>query len=658
MTSDARLKCPEEIGRLRRIHAVSAVESAERQRIDRGQALRLPPHPDHCEDIEGVVALANRLRASDPKPLIAADLFSGAGGMSLGLEHAGMRVVFGADFDADALETHAHHFGGISVGWDLGDPERVAEVGRILRAANIDVLAGGPPCQPFSKAGRSGMRYLVQHGLREPHDKRRDLWESYLEIVRLAKPRAVIMENVPDMALDREMFILRSIVRRLEDWGYSVQERVVDTYRYGVPQFRQRLILVALAEGVDFEWPEESSKKVTLGNAIRDLPPVGAKEGWLSDETRQVWRKYGGPKTEFQREMRSGMPAGQADRIYDHVTRRVRDDDAEAFEYLDTKTKYSELPDELKRYRDDIFDDKYKRLDADGLSRTITAHIAKDGYWYIHPEQNRTLTIREAARIQTFPDHFRFAGPPTAAFKQIGNAVPPRLARAIGEAVSHVLRRGANGFAVQTSATRAALAAWGRTSPMVSPWLRSGSRWLVALGDALLGDESATAVEALWPIVGSWTTPDSFVADAARAHEVGIWLQKEVVVGALIEAAAAVSADNAPLDDEHLELLVSRKLLRRSASELAMIADPEGEEPVIANTAALRVAGRFFQGTERWLKNRNSDGRIAVARLIGFDEESRQAQIALVELGARVCTPKAPSCDVCPLSRWCMYAER
>jgi DNA (cytosine-5)-methyltransferase 1 len=618
----------------------------------------LPRHSDHCEDIAGVVEFARRLRASDPSVLIAADLFSGAGGMSLGLEQTGMKVVFGADFDPDALETHAHHFGGMSVGWDLGDPERVDEVGRILRAVNIDVLAGGPPCQPFSKAGRSRMRYLVQHGLREPHDKRRDLWESYLEIVRLAKPRAVIMENVPDMALDREMFILRSIVRRLEDWGYSVQERVVDTYRYGVPQFRQRLILVAVEKGMEFDWPDESSKKITLGNAIRDLPPVGPKEGWLSDETRQVWRKYGGPKTEFQREMRSGVPEGHADRIYDHVTRRVRDDDVAAFEYLDTKTKYSELPEELKRYRDDIFDDKYKRLDADSLSRTITAHIAKDGYWYIHPEQNRTLTIREAARIQTFPDHFRFAGPPTAAFKQIGNAVPPRLARAVGSAVSQLLSDGAGGFAVRTEATRSALAQWGRSSNLVSPWLRSGSRWLVVLGDALLGDESATTVTALWPVISSWASPDLFVEDSAKAEEIGTWLHKEATVEALIEAARAVVGDNASLDDEHLELLVSRKLLRRSASELAMIADPEGEEPVIANTAALRVAGRFFQGRERWLKNRNSDGRIAVARLIGFDEESRQAQIALVELGARLCTPKAPGCHACPLSTWCRYAER
>ena len=578
--------------------------------------------------------------------------------MSLGLEHAGMRVVFGADFDREALQTHAHHFGGMSVGWDLGDPDRVEEVGQLLRAVNIDVLAGGPPCQPFSKAGRSRMRYLVQHGVREPHDRRRDLWQSYLEIVWLAKPRAVIMENVPDMALDREMFILRSIVRRLEDWGYSVQERVVDTYRYGVPQFRQRLILVALAGGLEFEWPAESNTKVTLGNAIRDLPPVGPKEGWLSDETRQVWRKYPGARTAFQREMRADVPPAHADRIYDHVTRRVRDDDVAAFEFLDTKTKYSELPDELKRYRDDIFDDKYKRLDADDLSRTITAHIAKDGYWYIHPEQNRTLTIREAARIQTFPDHFRFAGPPTAAFRQIGNAVPPRLARAIGSAVSDILRNGSHDVAVTTEMTRSALAEWGRRSELVSPWLRSGSRWLVVLGDALLGDASPTSAAALWPLISKWSTPELLADDAERAAEIGSWLGKDEAVTALLELAGTVTDEGACLDDDHLAEQVSRGLLRRAASELAMIADPEGEEPVIANTAALRVAGRFFQGTERWLKNRNSDGRIAVGRLIGFDEESRQAQIALIELGARLCTTKAPGCATCPLSQWCRYAAR
>lgn len=569
-----------------------------------------------------------------------------------------MRVVFGADFDADALATHTHHFAGMSVDWDLGDPERVEQVGSILRSARIDVVAGGPPCQPFSKAGRSRMRYLVQHGVRERHDKRRDLWQSYLEIVRLARPRAVIMENVPDMALDREMFILRSIVRRLEDWGYSVQERVVDTYRYGVPQFRQRLILVAVLGGLDFTWPAESTKKVTLGNAIRDLPPVDPKDGWASDAYPAGWRRYAGPRTEFQREMRSLVPAGHADRVYDHVTRRVREDDEAAFEQLDTKTRYSELPEELKRYRDDIFDDKYKRLDADDLSRTITAHIAKDGYWYIHPEQNRTLTIREAARIQTFPDHFRFAGAPTSAFRQIGNAVPPRLARAIGIAVAEVVERGAPGLAVTTSDTKAALAEWFRASPVISPWLRSGSRWLVVLGDTVLGSESLTVVNALWPSISAWGSPSRLLENAELVEEVVAWLEKPDLASQLFDVARVVVADGGSLDDARLTEMVIRGSLRRSTAELAMLADPEGEEPVIANTGALRVAGRYFQGTERWLKNRRSEGRIAVGRLIGFDEESTKAQVALIEIGAHVCTPKAPDCPACPLASWCKYCSQ
>ena len=378
-------------------------------------------------------ALCKRLREEKPGVLLAADLFCGAGGLSLGLEQAGMKVVVGADHDPEALETHRHHIPGMAIDWDLGDGQVVEHVAEVLRKNNIDVLAGGPPCQPFSKAGRSGMRFLVRQGLREPHDRRRDLWRSYLEIARLARPRVVIMENVPDMALDREMFILRSMVFELESLGYSVQERVVDAWRYGVPQFRQRLILVAIRDGGHFDVAEgDGSEGHGVERHLRSPPVEG---GWRPKGGAEGWADYNGPRTAFQRAMRAGVPAGQEGRVFDHITRPVREDDLRAFELLDSESRYSDLPTDLKRYRDDIFDDKYKRLSGDDVSRTITAHIAKDGYWYIHPEQNRTLTVREAARIQTFPDWFRFAGPPSAAFRQIGNAVPPRLGYAIGKAV-------------------------------------------------------------------------------------------------------------------------------------------------------------------------------------------------------------------------------
>lgn len=146
---------------------------------------------------------------------------------------------------------------------------------------------------------------------------------------------------------------------------------------------------------------------------------------------------------------------------------------------MDTETRYSDLPDEVKRYRDDIFDDKYKRLDANHLSRTITAHIAKDGYWYIHPTQDRTITVREAARIQTFPDWYRFAGPPSAAFKQIGNAVPPRLAAALGRAIHRALDEKTPAPASSQSVA-ALLADWDQT--------RAGQeRALARRDDALAG---------------------------------------------------------------------------------------------------------------------------------------------------------------------------
>src|SRR5205085_7290206 len=116
-------------------------------------------------------------------------------------------------------------------------------------------------------------------------------------------------------------------------------------------------------------------------------------------------------------------------------------DDAEAFRLLKEGQTYRDLPTKLQRYRTDIFDDKYKRLAWDEVSRSITAHIAKDGYWYIHPEQHRTLSIREAARIQTFPDRFRFAGEPTHRYRQIGNAVPPLLAEHLGRSIHGALAR-------------------------------------------------------------------------------------------------------------------------------------------------------------------------------------------------------------------------
>lgn len=563
-----------------------------------------------------------------------------------------MNIVMGADHDAEALETHRHHMPGMAIDWDLGDVDVVKRVASLLSENRIDVLAGGPPCQPFSKAGRSGMRFLVRQGLREPDDRRRDLWRSYLEIVRLAHPPVVIMENVPDMALDREMFILRSMVFELESLGYSVQERVVDAWRYGVPQFRQRLILVAIHNGSSFEWPAEAPRKVSVSNAISDLPPV--EGGWRPNGGADGWADYDGPRTAFQRAMRAGVRPAAEGKVYDHITRPVREDDVQAFELLDSESRYSDLPDHLKRYRDDIFDDKYKRLSGNDVSRTITAHIAKDGYWYIHPEQNRTLTVREAARIQTFPDWFRFAGPPSAAFKQIGNAVPPRLGFAIGSAVIRALRAPGS-ERPSTEAIGSTLASWFRGEhESSSPWFHSASAWHVMLGELLLDRVSPLVANSLWPLLNRYTAPTDLVAGRSELGEVLSWIGREERLDTVVRLAEDLG-ERTHLTDDEIEALVTKRLLPQSIADLAQLVGSDGEEPIVVTSGALRVSSRF-QRNSLGRKNRNSDGRIAIAKLVGYGPDARSAQLALLELGTDVCQPARPKCAECPLAAWCLSA--
>jgi len=618
-------------------------------KLVRGPFVRLRPHQEACSTEEELLAFAAGLG----RPL-AADLFCGAGGLSLGLEQAGFQVVLGVDNDAEALETHRALCPGLTVNWDLGDEAVVERVADLVVRAGITLVAGGPPCQPFSKAARPLIRELVRKGKRTDHDSRRDLWQSFLAVVARAMPPAVLMENVPDMALDRDMMILRTMVDELESLGYSVEERVVDTWRYGVPQFRQRLILVALRDGTRFEWPDETPERVTVDNAIGDLPEVDG--GWRPEGGADGWAPYDRPRTTFQRAAREAIQAEHADRIYDHITRPVRDDDAVAFAQMDSKTLYSDLDPELRRYRDDIFDDKYKRLDPHDLSRTITAHIAKDGYWYIHPYQERTLTVREAARIQTFPDRVRFAGPPSAAFRQIGNAVPPALARRLGEAILTGLRRGERmrTSTVQVSNT---LAEWfdgvGRWN---LPWLRATSRWQVLEAELLLSRARAEAVRAIWPLLEAWAMPEDTLRDAAQLREVASWIDRADRAEQVLAAASWFAAEPDRLTTA--SSIAAAPPIPQSVADLAVRVVPSQiEDPVIVNYGVLRVASRFT-GEPVHQANKLTDGRLAVARMIGVDPVSDRAHLALIELANSLCRPIDPLCSNCPLHRSCVESPR
>lgn len=501
------------------------------------------------------------------------------------------------------------------------------------------------------------IRYRVQSGLRDPHDQRRDLWRSFLEVVQIAKPPAVIMENVPDMALDREMFIFRSIVEELEQEGYSVHSRLIESWRYGVPQMRQRLIIVAVHRRRRFEWPSESPHRVTLWNAIGDLPAV--EGGWRPEGGASGWATYQGPKTKYQRLMRDRVDSSDSRKLFDHITRPVREDDRAAFESMTHKTRYSDLAPELQRYRKDIFDDKYKRLDENDLCRTITAHIAKDGYWYIHPRQARTLTIREAARVQSFPDDFRFSGPPSAAFKQIGNAVPPMVGEAIGSAVREALDS-KDSVAWTTRDLSECLANWLHADrPDLSniPWIRSKDRWKIVVAELLLERATRNILRSVWPLIDAQPTygPDELPSDDF-CH-----LLYELLGGfgrrARVQKVMSLHEQMRGNPESLWEGTIDRSTLSTlpgAVADLAELAAPaaESEEPVLVTKGVLRVASRVF-GSDVDKRNRQTEGRLAVARLIGIGPYSRDAHLGLIRLAADICTVDDPTCSSCPLRAMC-----
>lgn len=614
-------------------------------KLIRGPFVPVAPHQGGCDTVKDLI----RLRRTLAGP-VAADLFCGAGGMSLGLQDAGYQVIVGVDHDQAALETYRGYFPGLALHRNLADPGEVREVADLLRRAKVDLIAGGPPCQPFSRAGRSKIRSLVAEGFRDHHDKRRDLWQAFLDIVAIVKPGQVLLENVPEMALGDDLVVLRTMVDELEELRYQVYTRLVDAWRYGVPQFRQRLIVVAVREGQPFTWPAERVEIVTLDNAIGDLPEV--EGGWRPDGGASGFTAYAGPRTSFQRSARAGLRGAAASRVYDHITRPVRDDDAAAFAQMDSETSYGDIDPTLRRYRTDIFDDKYKRLAGNELSRSITAHIARDGYWYIHPRQDRTLTIREAARIQTFPDRFRFAGPPSAAFRQIGNAVPPLLAQRIGSSLRSSAAAG-SAHTVSSRQVSAALRAWITDQAVYSiPWLAADTAWQVVSAEILLQRATPTVVASTWPILEKFEEPALTLERADDVRMMGRWMKRPERAAQLLTAANELTSN----PDRLLTVdgLAATTGVSASVAGMAgIVTQLDGASPVPTSQAVLRCAARFY-GEPVDRVNKQSHGRMAVGRLIGAGEDRNLATVGLIELASQVCTLQKPTCSRCPLAEWCV----
>ena len=240
-------------------------------KLVRGPVVSIPPHSGAAASS---AELIDRIASRSHQQPRAVDLFCGAGGLSLGLSEAGYNVVLGIDNDPVALETYAGLHPGLALCRNLSTRAAIDEATELLRELDVELLAGGPPCQPFSRAGASKIRSLVQSGVRPDHDDRRDLWQAFLEIVVGVHPRAVLLENVPDMAIAADTTIVRTLVSELESAGYAVHTALLRSCDHGVPQIRQRFFLVALAERGGFSWPSPLDTEVTVDDAIADLPPV------------------------------------------------------------------------------------------------------------------------------------------------------------------------------------------------------------------------------------------------------------------------------------------------------------------------------------------------------------------------------------------------
>jgi DNA (cytosine-5)-methyltransferase 1 len=603
-------------------------------KILRSTRLELERHP-HAPRREPWRSWVEECAAEGP---IAVDLFSGAGGLSLGLEDAGFRVILAADHDEAAVQTHLANFPGPCFDLDLAEPERIDDLVGLLDGIDVDLIAGGPPCQPFSRAGRSKIRNLVDRGIRDALDPRRELWRAFLAVVEQVRPRAVLMENVPDMALGDDMRTVRYMADRLEAAGYETGMRIIEAWRYGVPQHRQRLILVGVRDGV-FEWPTPRDE-VNLRDAIGDLPR-------LRDTSGETEMRYRGPKTAFQARARLGMRVRDTGTIYDHITRAVRDDDREAFQLMAKGYRYPDLPERLKRYRDDIFDDKYNRLRWDDRSRSITAHIAKDGYWYIHPSEHRTLTVREAARIQTFPDRFRFSGSRSDAFRLIGNAVPPLLGAVIADALLKALDREPNENDLQPAerrhAVRQALVGWADTDTPPA-WRRVNEPWVVLIG-AMAGRGNPVLADEILSVFPSPQKVTAFrVAKlAAKPRPV----RETRIIGRLADVAAEVRRRNGWSSGTWAAAAHLGPSDRQWVEAVGL-----GLKHVAATAGTLRVAGRVMGEPDA----DGVPGRMLLAQVVGHSDTSPAITAALAGLGVEICRP-VPGCARCPLANVCLAAN-
>ena len=338
------------------------------------------------------------------------DLFSGAGGLSLGFKLAGFNIIGAIDFNLDAIKTHEKNFyKSLSIHADI---TTISEGFIKENFKNVDVIIGGPPCQGFSNANK---------WQKLEDDPRNKLFFEFIKFVEVLKPRVVLIENVKGILTKNGGFARKSIATILEKHGYRVSFSTLTASDYGVPQKRTRAFFVATLENVfKFETLIKGERVYTVKDAISDLYLLERNHNLkLNSSTNKL--------ALFLRDSKS---------ITNHEPKYPNEEVMNRIKLVPQGGNWKDVPASLwKIQRNNRHSSAYKRLDENSPSITIdTGHMN-----YFHPLFNRVPTVRESARLQSFPDSFVFEGSITSQYRQVGNAVPPLLSLAIANEIKKLL---------------------------------------------------------------------------------------------------------------------------------------------------------------------------------------------------------------------------
>lgn len=379
------------------------------------------------------------------------DLFCGCGGFTLGMERAGFKCLAAIDFNVEAVATlqanlsHIKHV--LHRDLTVFTPDELSE---LIGVKHVDVIVGGPPCQGFSTARKVGG---ANHGERLKDDPRRHLYMELLKYVGFFRPKVFVMENVLGIKTAAGGEYFTRVQAEARALGYRVHGQVEDAWELGVPQKRRRQLIIGTRTDIpgyfspNLKPAPRALPRPLLGTAIGDLPPLRAGEG--NDECAYDLNRM------IKHMLHNGEPVRNylfdvieidiAKKLLNHAARPHSDRDLRDFTLIkEGESSAVAMRNGVKfefPYDKSSFKDRYTRQSRFAACSTIVAHLSKDGLMFIHPTQNRSLTPREAARIQSFPDWFRFPEARTHSFRMIGNAVPPLISEAVGRAVVSFLEK-------------------------------------------------------------------------------------------------------------------------------------------------------------------------------------------------------------------------